>query len=76
MCSNGYAKMRTWRCGKTMEDGEEKVNTRLRCWEKMLGRLAKRSSPDVFSNKKEGPDAALEICSFHLGRSQTALDYH
>ena len=42
----------------------------------MLGRLAKYTFLDVFSKEREGPDAALEICSFHLGRFQTAFDYH
>lgn len=39
----------------------------------MLGKLAKAEVP---FKGKEGPGAALERCSFHLGRSPTALDYH
>ena len=37
----------------------EKVNKRLSSREKMLGRLAKYTFPGVFSEGKEGPDAAL-----------------
>ena len=72
VCKDENVEMRT-------DDGgwrTEKVSKRLTSWEKMLGRLAKYTSADVFFKEEEGPDAALEVCSFHLGRSPTALDYH
>ena len=52
----------------------EKVNKRLGSWEKMSGKLAKYTRAEVSFKGKEGPGAALERCSFHLGRSPTALD--
>lgn len=55
-----------WRIGK--------VHKRLGSWEKMLGKLAKYTRAEVPFKGKEGPGAALERCSFHLGRSPTALD--
>ena len=72
VCKDENVEMWTYDGGWSIE----KVNKRLSSWEKMLGGLAKYTFPDVLFKEKEGPDAGLKICSFHLGRPQTALDYN